>query len=385
MLESIIIYVLLYLIMVICCINERNAASKYIEGSGIFQKNKHFFSGNMIVLSLSFAFVFGCRWGVGRDYFRYLDSYLYETPGRFEYIFYTITNSLKTIDAHYSIYFGILALIDIALLYYAARDYRFIFPYIAFFLIFGYHFLAMMNAIRQSIAALIFMVSIKYIDEKNIGRYALCVVAAVLFHKLSILLFVFYPLLRMRNDWFQSIQFQLILYVVAIILSFNYDFMLKWVERPFEFLVNILDYDNYQYDTLFEDRFDRTNLGRNTGLGIWANMLRTIPIIVLSGEMKRYYNSNRFNMIYTLYFLGVLLTLMFGRSIILNRFSLFLQFFTIYIYGFFVYFCFEKRNAWYQILAIMLVFIHIPLFLNIVSNPRAMAQYSFFWENKMFF
>lgn len=383
MVESLVVYCALFVVMLLCCVGEKKTVSRYEETNGFYQENKRFLSGNILILSLSFAFVFGCRWGVGRDYFRYLDSFLYRTPERFEFLFYLITEFFKKNGLHFSFYFGFLALLDIILLFYAAKDYKFIFPYIAFFLIFGYHFLTMMNAIRQSISALIFLVSIKYIDGKNFKVFLLCVVVAALFHKLSVLLFIFYPLLRVRDDWFRGIQYQLILYVAAIVISYNYDVMMKWIETPFEFLTNVLDYDNYQYDTLMSDRFDRNNLG-SKGLGIYANILRTVPVIVLSKEMKKFYNSSRFNMMYSLYFLGVLMSLILGRSIILNRFNYFCVFFTILIYAFFCYYCFQKRQIGYQIAALSMIVIHIPLFINIIANTNNLSQYSFFWESKMF-
>ena len=134
MLESILVYSILFTIMIFCCISVAGKEEKYVGWSGEYQEGTRFMSLEMIILMLSFAFVFGCRWGVGRDYFRYLYAYTGDIPERFEYLFRTISDVLKRFGVHYSVYFGIWALMDVFMLYYAARNFKFIFPYIAFFL-----------------------------------------------------------------------------------------------------------------------------------------------------------------------------------------------------------------------------------------------------------
>ena len=201
MLESLVVYGLLFFVMYGCGISAARKRRKYIAGSGLLLDNDgRFLSVELVVLILSFAFVFGCRWGVGRDFYRYLYAYTGEIPERFEFLFQLIMSSLKRVGAHSALFFGIIALIDVLLLYYTARNYKFIFPLIAFFLIFGSYYLPMMNAMRQFVAAQIFMVSISYIDQKKVFHFAICFILAVLFHRLSLILFIFYPLLRWRRD-----------------------------------------------------------------------------------------------------------------------------------------------------------------------------------------
>ena len=379
------VYFLLFIVMFSCGIIAARRVKKYsISGSGPYQKEVPFFTPEMIIMALTFAFVFGCRWGVGRDFYRYLYAYTEVIPERFEFLFQTITTILQRLGAHFSVYFGIWALMDVLLLYYAIRDYRFVFPYIAFFLIFGSYYLPMMNAVRQYIAALLFLNSIRFIEQKKIIKYGLCVIGAILFHRLSIILFIIYPILRWKEDWFQGIILQLIIFAIAVFLSLHGDIVVRWIEIPFEWITDKLGYSIYDYENLLDERYDRTRFGNNTGLGIWVKVFITVPIIVMSRELKGYYNSSYFNMFYTLYFVGVITSLMFGQSIVLNRIALFFAIFQLIIHSMFVYYCFDKKSITHLIIGIMIMLIQIPLFLNIVSNPNSTAPFLFFWERDVF-
>ena len=380
MLESLLVYSILFIIMCMCGVISARKEKKYVGRSGVFVEEKRFFTPEVIIIVLSFSIVFGFRWGVGVDYFRYLYAYTEVIPERFEFLFQLVSSILKRLGAHYSIYFGIWAFLDIVLLYYALHKYRFIYPYIAFFLIFGSYYLPMMNGIRQHIATMIFLTSIRYVDQKQIVKFYLCLTVAFLFHKLSAILFLIYPLLRLKDDWFNSIVLQIVLYILALYLSVNGELVLQWIETPFDWLTEVLGYDRYDYDFLDEERFDRSRFGNNTGFGLIVSVIRTLPVILFSKNLKEYYNSSHFNMLYSLYFLGVVSSLLFGNSIVLNRIAYFFSIYQLIIHCFFVYYCFDEKSYTKLILGIMMMMIHIPLFLNIISNSSSTAQYLFFWQ-----
>ena len=385
MLESVVVYFLLFVVLFSCGIVAARRGKKYghSSGSSVIQEGVPFFTPEIIILVLSFAFIFGCRWGVGRDYYRYLYAYTEVIPERFEFLFQFFTVCLQRIRAHFSIYFGLWALMDAVLLYYAMRNYRFVFPYVAFFLIFGSYYLPMMNAVRQYLAALLFLNSIRFIEQRQFIKYGICIVLAILFHKLSIILFVIYPILRWKDDWFQRAVPQLVIFLVAVFLSLHGEIIIRWIEIPFEWITDQLGYSIYDYENLLDERYDRTRFGNNTGLGIWVKMLITIPVIIYSRDMKTYYNSSYFNMLYTLYFVGVITSLLFGQSIVLNRVALFFAIFQLIIQSLFVYYCFDKKDLTHYIIGVMIMLMQIPLFLNMVSNPNSTASYLFFWQRSL--
>ena len=384
MTESLFVYFFLFVIMFGCgYIASRRGGRRYVGGSGVYRETSIFRMPELFLLFFAFALVFGCRWGVGRDYFRYLDAYTFDVPERYEFLFRSISVFLQQIGAHYSVFFGVWALLDITLLYYACRRFKFIYPYLAFFLIFGSYYLPMMNAIRQHLAGLIFMCSIQFVEQKKPIQFGICFCLSLLFHKLAIVLFLFYPLLRWKDDWFKSIPIQLVLYGIAVFLSLHGDMIIRWIEYPFEWATDAFGFERYNYNFLTQEKFDRTKFGSNTGLGLVVNIIRTIPIILLSKRFKQYFNSSYFNMFYTLSFIYILSSLMFGDSVILNRFSYFFSCFHLVIISLFTYYCFQKKDTLHLLLGLMIILMYIPLFLNMLRNPQSTAQYMFFWEPAM--
>lgn len=386
MLESLLIYSLLAILMILCGNYAAQRNKRYVGGNGIYHNRGSFFTPEIVIILLSFSFIFGCRWGVGRDFYRYLMSYSGNIPERYEFLFQFISECLQSIGMHYSIFFGLWAFIDVFLLYYAVRNYKFIFPYLAFFLIFGSYYLPMMNAIRQEVAAAFFLLSIYFIDKKKLLGFVICCIIALQFHRLSMILFIAYPLLRIGKNWFDNIYLQLLLYAFAIFVNFNGDLLIKWIETPFEWITGTLDYERYRYEILLEGEWDNKNrFGRNTGLGIVVNLMRNIPIMVLSKKLKDYYKSSYFDLLYVLYFVGTLTILIFGNSIILNRINYFMGNFQVIMLSFFAYYCINSNKWKNRVWGLLVMLIQIPLFLNMISNELSTAQYSFFWENNYYF
>ena len=384
MLESLLIYSLLALCMTLCGIVAAQRSPRYVGKSGIYKDRGTFFTPEIIVLLLAFAFVFGCRWGVGRDFFRYMLSYSGDIPERWDFLFQNISGIIKSVGSHFSVFFGFWAFFDVFLLYYAVRKYKFIFPYLAFFLIFGSFYLQLMNAIRQEAAAAVFLISIYFVDKKKIVGFIICCVIAVMLHRLSMILFIAYPLLRLGRNWFNKIPVQLLLYAFAVFIHFNGDILIRWIEIPFEWLTGAMDYERYSYEILLDAEWDNRNrFGNNTGLGIIANMLKNIPIFLLSNQLKRFYKSSYFNLLYVVFFVSVLSSLLFSNSIILNRINYFLGYFQVIMASFYAYYCFNAKKRKLFVLGLLIMSIQIPLFINIISNSASTAQYSFFWENNL--
>lgn len=383
MLESLLVYSTLALCMILCGIIAAQRCPRYVGGSGDYLDCGTFFTPEIIVLLLAFTFVFGCRWGVGRDYFRYLLSFTRAIPERYDFLFLSISQMIKSAGFHYSVFFGFWAFVDVFLLYFAVREFKFIFPYIAFFLIFGSFYLPMMNTIRQEVAAGVFLISIYFVDNKKLWGFIICCIIAVMLHRLSMILFIAYPLLRVGKDWFDNVYVQLALYVFAIFIHFNGDILIRWIEVPFELITGAMDYEQYRYETILEAEWDNRNrFGNNTGLGIIVNILKNIPIFLLSKQLKDFYNSSYFNLLYVLYYVSVLSSLIFGSSIILNRVNYFFGYFQVIILSFYAYFCFNVKKLELFVLGLLITSIQIPLFINMISNSASTAQYSFFWEGK---
>jgi len=357
--------------------------STYVGMREAVANKQSFLQAEIIVMILAFTFVFGCRWGVGVDYFHYLEAYQYKSFERFEIIFKFISEFLRNAGIHYSVFFSIWAFLQITLFYYAFRHQRFLFPLLAFFLIIGYGYMSWMNIIRQELAAGVFLVSLNYLDKRKPWQYLLCVAIAYGFHKSSLLLIIFYPLFLWKKDLFSRISVQLVIYVIAFIVSvFFSETIVANIEKPFALFTEFLGYDNYVYRFLeVESINSRTQFGTNTGYGIYITIFRTLPIILLSRQMKAYYNSSFFNIVYSLWFIRIITTFLIGDSIILNRPFAFLTNFLMIMGAYLVYYCFKSRKMYLQLFGVLYMIVVFLLFIYIVSNGVInTSKFLFFWQ-----
>lgn len=355
----------------------------YEGSSGLYVKNNRFLQPEIIVIIAAFTFIFGCRYGVGVDYFHYLYDYQIGSERELELMFRTISNFLSSHHMHFATYFSIWAFLQITLLLYAFRNYRFIVPYLLLYLIIGNYFMSMMNIIRQQIAALIFLCSIQFIDERKPLKYYLCVALAFLFHRSAVLMVVMYPILRFKDDWFRKISVQLILLAIAVFFSFRFDLVTRFIETPFVWISSTLGFERYQMSLLGNETLDDMNrFGANTGFGIFVSLFKCLPIILLSKQLKEYYLSSFFNMLYSMWFVRVLANFAFGSSITLNRPFIFFTDISIAMVAFFTYYCFKSKNTGKILLGIAMILVYLVMFLFILSNGKLnTSEFTFFWQH----
>ena len=384
MLQSVIVYFSLAHFMIVCgwiaAKRERNYL-KYSHNGPHYTLS--FWHYETIWPLLLFASIFGCRYNVGVDYPHYLDDYLYGGNREYEFLFQTVTSFLSSNGIHYAAFFTLWAFIEVFLLFYTFRKQRFLFPYIAFILIFGFYYLSMMNVIRQQIAACIFLYSLPYIERKQPQKYFLCVLLAFGFHKSAILLIPVYFLLRWKKDWFPNCFWQWVFYAVALFLSTRYDIVVNGVEQLFVTFASLAGYDNYAVGILTNETLNSANqFGNNSGWGVYFSIWLTTPIIFLSRKLKEYYQNDFFKILYSLWFVRILADFVVGDSIILNRPFVYVYDIKIIMLAYFLYYCFSvKRNTFYFLLGSSFILMHIALFLNLLSNGEVnTSEFHFFWQ-----
>ena len=383
MFESLYVYGLLGLLMISFGYVEARNWQAVPQGQRIRKRRRFWEAANLIPILL-FAIVFGSRYMVGVDYLHYLDFYLH--GGRdFEFGFQSLLDLMSGAGMHYAWFFGLWALIQVSLLYYAFRYERYLFPWFAFFLIFGSGYVSWMNIIRHQLAACIFLMSIECIEKKQPLKYYLWVLLAFLFHKSSILLIVVYPLIRWRKDWFVRRWVQFILLGIAVFLGRHYDWVIRFVEQPFLLFTSVAGFDNYALGILQNSLDDRTKFGQNTGFGLYAKLLKAIPVIYYSTLMKRYYRSDRFKIFYSFWFVALLTSIALESSIVLYRPFVFVtNFNAIIMPAYFLNFCFKRRNKVRLVIAVLYLALTLLLFLNIVMHgEQNYTAFHFFWENHL--
>lgn len=399
MLESVLVYFVLTLIMVVCGIvaSERGiiAPQRGIIASEKLKiilvkhrRNQRSWSvmlqPEILIAIFAFTFVFGCRYNVGVDYPHYLYKYLTGFGiARHEFLFGLVTKWMSNNGLHFSLFFSLWAFIQISLLYYAFRKYRYLFPYIAFYLIVGYCYMSMMNIIRQQVATCIFMVALQYVDERKLLKYLACVFIAFLFHKSALLLLIIYPVFLYKKDYFTSVNLQLFFYFLFLVFSVSIgQYFIQIIEAPFSLFTKWLDYGNYSMNILNIERLNSiAQFGNDSTLSLIYNIMATVPVIYYSKNLKKYFNSSYFNIIYSLWYVKIMAEFLTGDSIILNRPFVYIGNYKMIMLSFFTYYCFKNKNMYFHLLGLFFILWHIAKFLLMLSNGELnTSKFTFFWE-----
>ena len=389
MIESALVYGFLTIIMVVCGVYASRRQLAFERRSALLRHSRtlSFAYLEIWLPILLFTVVFGCRYDVGRDQLEYLKWYFEGVPDNKEFLWRFFATVFSNCGIHYAVYFSLWAFLQVFLLYYTIKNYRYLFPYIAFYLIVGNYFLAMMNTIRFSLVACVFFYSIQYIIDKHFIKYCLCILVSTLIHKTAIVLIVFYPIFRYKETWF-NIKTQIIILSVSLVLLFNREVALNIVSYVFSYFVDMFHYeDGYSY-AFYNPKYglqlfnQSAQFGRNTGLGEYVILFLGIMIMLFQKNMKAKYNSHLYNISYSLWFLAFAAGIVAGKSFVLSRPLLYLAPFKMIVLAYFTHYCFSSKKVKEQIIGGMFVLIHLVLFINIISMGEAnKAAFSFFWQH----
>lgn len=315
MVQSILVYSTLLIIMLFFALLIASKSSKYTTASGEI-RNRKFWSIETIVPIFLFAIVFGLRYDVGVDHLNYLEGYIKgENIGKGEFLFDSITNIGIALNMHATIYFAILAFIQISFFLLAFKNERYLFPYLIFFFFTMGDWLFWMNGIRQALAMCIWFYSIKYISEKKLFKYLIYCLAAVLFHKSALILIAFYPLLRTGKDYFRQISLQLILFLLAFVFNKYYYVIFPKLEVIVLWYAEVIGGDSYT--TYGMDRLE-SSVSNDSGSGMFYlfKIFLTMIIIFYSKKLKSFYNTNHFTVLYFFFFFGTITFYMFPVGLV---------------------------------------------------------------------
>lgn len=307
--QSFIVYTILTVLMCYCAYRSQGSA-----------KTARLWGWIPILL---FTLVFGLRYGVGIDYNNYWDIYDYTEDytlsdlweyERFEYGFSWILALCHHFDEPVYIFFSIIAFLQIYFLYKAFKDEGDILIFIYLTLIFsGIAMLSYMNIMRQIIAACIFLFSLRYIRDNQPIRYWLCCLLALTFHKSAILLFPLYFIWIRKKSLLNRplIEFGMVFF--SLILMYVTDWL--GILHRFDNLIALLGYDVYM------DEADTMMNGGGRAIGLFDLIEFAIysMIILNSRQMKEYFKSDIFNILYDIFIVAVCLGYIFKGSMLLGR------------------------------------------------------------------
>lgn len=335
---------------------------------------------NVLIPLLAFVFIMGMRYDVGTDHLSYLDAYLYGwTRSNLEVGMVLFTRICSFLRMPYPVFFAIIAFAEAAFFFGAFKKESYILPFYVVFLFTTGDVDSWNNILRCSLAAAFWMYSLRYIQEKNPWKYYLMGALAISFHLSSAILVVFYPIFRWKTDYFRRIPLQLALLAVVLVINHVFYSMIGNLESLLGVVSSVTNgaYDFYTSEKLIDTVTSR----EGTGIAYLWMLLVNVIVCCYSRKMKRYYHSARFEMIYSLFFLGLLAFYVFpGGAILLTRPFRYFFFFKAVMLAYFAYYLMRTKQ---KVLLLVLVLSFIGLYsLNIItSNANAHQWYQFFFQH----
>lgn len=336
-----------------------------------------FLNKEVILILIIFSFFSGVRYAVGVDYLTY--KYYYQTllsSGeqlmRFEWLFTQISLLFSHLNMHFASYFSFLAFIQLFFILYSFKNEKYLYPSMLFVLMTNGTYFMWMNGIRQIIAMSIFIFSIQYIKEKKIINYMLLVLLAFLFHKSALLLIPLYFVFYNNRDLFRSISLQFILIFIALYLS-EKEIWSKLVSHINQSL-SILEYESYIDFEIESKEFNRS-------LRFYLPLLINCIIVLYSKKLKKYFANTIINIVYNLFFLGVLLSLLFYDSPLMQRPAIYFIYVQFIMNAYLlVYLRHNLNNKVINRLTFISVITFNLLILYAWIYSDFYTQYTFFWD-----
>ena len=293
-------------------------------GNDIYAKEKTSFldiitNSHFLIPILVFCLFAALRYKVGVDCITYkADFYDILEKGHFKRDSYEYGYTLLTkftilfSNKHYLI-FALLSFIQISLLYYSMRKESYLLMFFGITIILSETFHSFMNCVRQNIAACIFVAMIPLILNK---KYWIWIVptmfTATLFHKSAIIILALSVIGYYCKEKLLNPLIQLIIVAVCFLLMDKIDNLLL---QPLYELGSYGGYDEGAIENYADYEFVKKNFGLRSSL----NLLIYIIIILYSNKMKEFFNSEKFNTIYNLFFIGICLFLLFYNNFTINR------------------------------------------------------------------
>jgi len=331
-----------------------------------------------------YSIIFGCRYGVGVDTLTYMLNYLaYNTSEgqtgiakSMEIGFRSFTELMAYLRAHYSIYFGIIAFVQLFFTLYVFKNKKELLPYAVFTFMIGCSWLTYSNGLRQILAVSLWIPAIDYIARKKWWSFAITVAIAITMHKSAAILFVFYPIFHWRQEWFKNIWVQLALLAVALLLM-KVD-VIQNLMMQLENVIKLIGYDAY----LNEDQATNVHRKARLGLGFIITLTLNILLIINSRKTKEFFQSKFFTIAYDLFVVGIILKYILISSIVFSRINYYFINITFIIAAFTLRYAHRKNKLLFYVIIALFV---ITFIANIVDCQNNSAYFLFFWQTDLYY
>lgn len=345
----------------------------------------------MVLAILIYSIIFGMRYGVGEDHISYLKDYkqlafvLDNSYDDTEVGFRLIRDTLAKGGFHFAIYFGLIAFVQLWLVFKAVKRDTFIYPYLIISFCLGCIWLSYSNGLRQCLAFCIFAYSLLFVEnKKQLPIHWLLLLLATTMHNSAWLLFAIAPLLYIRTDWFRNIKIQYILLGTAIIVGKlpQIGDLLMSFEGNLGVLEGFMEETGYDSYFEYDDGEGIFKVAVQAGIGYYVGLLRNIVVIWFSSSTKHYNLNNKVvTYMYNFTFLGILLHYVFTTSMLMSRVNYYFYGFA-YIFGAYTFhYLYNNNKKMFWALLSLYILTFVGTMYRMYDNTSA---FYFFWQSGLY-
>lgn len=239
---------------------------------------------------LFFALICGIRWNVGSDSVGYMLDF---RDGRasekgVEHLWDWFVLSVHSLHLHYTIGMAITGFVQIYFTTKLASKYRYLLVFLPIVLFGGGHFLGWCNAVRQMMAAGIFVYSTQYILQKKFIPYIILIFVASQIHHSAQLLYVMYLFAYIRPDNISISDKKILttgIFIVCFVLGITPQF--QSLLGLFSFLVESIGFYDYVSNVIQQTIVEGETTARNFGPMQLSYFLTALAPIWYGPELKK--------------------------------------------------------------------------------------------------
>lgn len=342
---------------------------------------------NVVCGILIFTFFSAVRWDVGFDQLAYYDEYISilrsGEPIRqdFEYGYIIIQKILAKFNAHFSIYFGLIAFLQLIFTIFYFNKEKYLLPYLVVLIMCGGDYFFWMNGMRQALVSTCFLFTVAItIENRNIFLYITLIILLSFIHASAIILIPLCLLFYLNlESIFIPRWIQLILLVGALVLSqiSIWEYFLGFVDKIF----TLVGYERFDSAALSNIEEREMNFGPRRIIFLFIDTC----LILYSKKLRHAYPSKKFGLTHLLYILFFVIQPLFISSLVFSRVTGYFYIFRILMSSYLLFYLLKlKRTKFNYINAILIICLFIlHLLIQIYvdeGNHTGCIKYHFFWD-----
>ena len=340
-------------------------------------------SWRYVIIALGvYSLVFGFRYGVGTDYFAYVEMYknvISNYPIRDVEIGYLyLMKASAFLNLPIEAFMFITSFIPIYFTFKILKDNLNICKFLVLSFMLTAFWLSYMNGLRQIIAVSLWIYSIKYIIEKEPIKHYILIFLAISFHNSAYVLLIFYPLITYKNEWFQRVSIQIGILMVSLILM-RLSFVQNIISNV-EYLLTISGYEWYvdhAHSKLIQD--EQLVLG----VGFYINIARIILLICLSSKVKSWANSDLFIVIYNFFFIGIIIKYGLWGSQLIGRLNWYFFMTESIVGAYTLAYLFENTKKYYSL--ILFAFWGMTFVATLYKAIDNTSYFVYTWQHELYY